>query len=136
MDFTTFRADLRAWLSDTLPLVDVELPVVAFLPDDIAELPVVVIGRTGMIASEGVMATFTVWVDLVGRRLADEDAQVELDTLGDGLLAALSVLPANMHLLGIDPQIVTIAGLEYPVHRATVAVDDRLICALPTRRTA
>ena len=66
------------------------VPVYWWLPDDPAHLPCHVVGRPAVRESvtPGV-ATLELPVTLLGRRIADEDAQAQLDALGDELLKVL-----------------------------------------------
>src|SRR5262245_20718631 len=103
-------------------------PVYTFLPDDIAELPCLVVGRPTMRESRTAgVSTQTLTVTLLGRRISDEDSHFELDTLGDELYANLggtkSVHHGRLHLRCtlFVPGTVTVAGQEMPAYLADVA---------------
>jgi hypothetical protein len=103
------------------------IPVYLWLPDDVAHLPVHVVGRPA-IRESGTAAVLTMelGVTLLGRRISDDDAQAELDALADELMKTLggtrSREVGGMHLrcVGMDPGTVTVAGSEIPAYVATV----------------
>jgi hypothetical protein len=104
------------------------LPTYGYLPDDVAHLPCHVIGRPSMreFDTKGVM-TLTLDVTLLGRRISDEDSQMELDVLADQLFIALggtrSVKVDDSHLRCelMLPGTVIVAGLECPAYIASVS---------------
>lgn len=103
------------------------IPVYRYLPDDVAHLPCHVVGRPAL--REGLtpaVGTLELTVNLVGRRLNDDDAQAELDALADELVAALGgtrnvqVDGSYLRATSVDPATVTVAGQEYPCYLLTV----------------
>ena len=104
------------------------LATYSYLPDDVAHLPCHVIGRPSMreFDTKGVM-TMTLDVTLLGRRISDEDSQMELDVLADQLFVALggtrNVKVDQGHLrCGLMlPGTVLVAGVEYPAYIASVS---------------
>ena len=69
-------------------------------------------------------------VTLLGRRIADEDAQAQLDALGDELLKVLGgsknrqVNSLFLRCTSLDPGTVFVAGVEIPAYVATVDTED------------
>ena len=107
------------------------VPVYWFLPDDPAHLPCNVVGRPNVRESgtPGV-STLELAVTLIGRRVADEDAQAQLDALGDELLKVLGgsknrqVNHLFLRCTSLDAGTVFVAGTEYPAYLATVDTED------------
>lgn len=107
------------------------VPVYGYLPDDVAHLPCHVVGRpTVRESGTPAVMTMTLDVSLLGRRISDEDSQMELDTLADQLFVLLggtrNVTVANnnrMHCTGLLPATVMVAGNEMPAYIASVAMD-------------
>jgi hypothetical protein len=62
------------------------VPVYGYLPDDVAHLPCLAVGRPSA-RDSGTPAVMTMTLDatLLGRRISDEDSQAELDALADEL---------------------------------------------------
>ena len=114
-------------------LLEVEgsVPVYAYLPDDPAHVPCYVVGRPSINESDlAAVMTVTLDVMVLGRRLADEDAQAELDTLGDeafdivGGTRGVKVLDAQLlRCTNVRPLAVFVAGTEMPAYALTVAID-------------
>ena len=107
------------------------VPVYWWLPDDVAHLPCHVVGRPSVRESvtPGV-ATLELPVTLLGRRVADEDAQAQLDALGDELLKVLGgsknrqVNGLFLRCTVLDPATAFVAGVEIPAYVATVDSED------------
>jgi hypothetical protein len=105
-------------------------PVYPYLPDDIAHVPVLVVGRPSARES-GIPAVMILELDvtLLGRRIADDDAQAELDAYGDELWFALGgtrgrkVGDSHLACRLVTPGTVLVAGLEHPAYIATVSTD-------------
>jgi hypothetical protein len=120
-----FRRQLRDLLRSEGPV-----PVYGYLPDDVAHLPVCVVGRPSTVES-GTPAVMTQSLDvmLLGRRIADEDAQTELDGLGDEIFEVLGAtrgvkVGADMfRCLEVRSGTVSVAGQEIPAYSFTVARD-------------
>lgn len=125
MIITDFRAAVVDVLTSTA-----SVPVIGFLPDDVAELPVLVVGRPS-IREAGIKALMALSLDvtLLGRRISDDDSQAELDALADELFTNLGGtrnVKSNDLMLRctlILPATVLVAGLEYPAYLATVTTD-------------
>lgn len=107
------------------------LPVYGFLPDDVAHLPCYVVGRPNIVES-GTSAVMTVVMDVLvlGRRVADEDAQAELDGYGDEAFNILGgtrgTKIADGQLLAcrrVTPATVNVAGLEIACYSLSVDTD-------------
>ena len=107
------------------------VPVYWWLPDDVAHLPCHVVGRPSVRESvtPGV-ATLELPVTLLGRRVSDEDAQAQLDALGDELLKVLGgsknrkVNGLFLRCTVLDPATAFVAGTEIPAYVATVDSED------------
>lgn len=106
------------------------VPVYGYLPDDVAHLPCHVVGRP-TITESGTPALMTLSLDisLLGRRIADEDSQAELDAYADQLFDLLggtrSIRTGDIHLrcTGLLPATVFVAGNEMPAYIASVSMD-------------
>ena len=106
------------------------LPVYGYLPDDVAHLPVYVVGRVS-INESGTPAVMTLSLDvyLLGRRISDEDSQAELDAYGDELFdllggtRAVKVDDQAIRCTVLTAATVTVAGTEIAAYAATVAMD-------------
>lgn len=107
------------------------LPVYGYLPDDVAHLPCYVVGRPN-IAESGISAVMTVSMDVIvlGRRVADEDAQAELDGYGDEAFDVLGctrgVKIADGQLLAcrsVTAATVVVAGMDIPCYSLSVDTD-------------
>ena len=76
------------------------------------------------------VATLELPVTLLGRRIADEDAQAQLDAFGDELLKVLGgsknrqVNGLFLRCTSLDPGTVFVAGTEIPAYVATVDTED------------
>jgi hypothetical protein len=106
------------------------VPVYRYLPDDVAHLPCIVVGRpTIREASQPAVMTLTLDVTLLGRRISDEDSQAELDALGDQLFEmfggtrGLKVDDGHLHCTNLRPGTVAVAGQEMPAYIVTVSQD-------------
>ena len=123
---STFIVDARTAVSELLRM-NCSAPVYTFLPDDVAHLPCLVVGRPSIRESRTAgVSTLTLTVTLLGRRIADEDAQRELDVLGDELFAVLGGTK-NIRSQGIAlrctnfvPGTIAVAGQEMPAYLADV----------------
>ena len=119
-----FRRAVTALVATT------KVPTYGWLPDSPAELPCQVVGRPSLRESgtAGVM-TATLDVTLLGRRISDEDSQMELDTLADQLFLALGgtknmrvgelIVRCTLFLPGTVP----VAELTYPAYIASVSTE-------------
>ena len=91
-----------------------------WFPDDVGEVPCVVVGRPTLrfVSMQGA-ATFPVIV--VGRNLTD-DAQAELDTLTDELAGQLfkGVPGLTVRVIAVDPAVESIGGSDFPVYVITL----------------
>jgi hypothetical protein len=108
----------------------VGLATYTYLPDDVAHLPCLVVGRPSIRESftSGVMGV-ELDVTLLGRRISDEDSQAELDAYADQLFDVLggtrnvSIDGAFYRCTLFVPGTVLVAGLEYPAYIATVTTE-------------
>jgi hypothetical protein len=129
-------ADTRTAIFDHLAgwpsLADV--PVLGVLPDDINEVPCVVVGRPSLSPSpEVAIDQIDTGVFVVGRRINDTAAQPELEQLADQVLLALyaplvAVPGGAAFELRADPQTVTVAALEHPCYLVTVSTPSPQPC--------
>lgn len=107
------------------------IPVYWWLPDDPAHCPCHVVGRPTVRESvtPGV-ATLELGVTLLGRRISDPDAQMELLALGDELLKVLGgsknreVNGLYLRCTTLDPGTASVAGVEIPAYVAVVDTED------------
>jgi hypothetical protein len=95
------------------------LPCHHFLPDDVAELPCVVVGPPSAEPGD-VRTSWDIDTDVfvLGRRYGDEDSQHELDQYARELANIL--FGANLNVQSIQPRLVTVAGQDIPGYVATV----------------
>lgn len=126
----SFITTLRRQVRDLLR-TEGTLPVYGHLPDDVAHLPCYVVGRPS-ITESGTAAVMTVSMDVIvlGRRVADEDAQAELDGYGDEAFdifgCTRGVKIADGQLLAcrsVTPATVNVAGLDIPCYSLSVDTD-------------
>lgn len=125
-----FITDLRKALTDLLR-AECSVAVYGWLPDDVAHLPVLVVGRPTL--REGFTPSVMRQecdITLLGRRINDEDSQAELDALADETLNALGgtagtkILDSHLVALILErPGTVVVAGNEIPAYLFTVALD-------------
>jgi hypothetical protein len=119
-----FRAQVTELVAGT------GVPTYGWLPDDVAHLPVCVVGRPSLREADTAgMMTMTLDVTLLGRRIADEDAQAELDAQADQLFAVLGGTRnvrtdfGFLRCVGLLPGTVFVAGLECPAYIASVSTE-------------
>lgn len=121
----TMRRMVATLLAETCTV-----PVYTYLPDDPAHIPCLIVGRPSMRETGmPIVMRQTLDVTLLGRRISDEDSQMELDALGDDLFDGLgstrgvkvdtSLLTCRVFL----PGTVIVAGQEFPAYLATVTID-------------
>jgi hypothetical protein len=121
--------DVRRSLAEAVD----ELGVAVFptLPDDVADLPCVVVGRPALSPSETDLPTLAIRtpVYVVGSRVIHEDSQDELDQLTSDVLAAfglnryevdLGSLLIGGRIESASPTMLTIAGQDYPGYIVTI----------------
>jgi hypothetical protein len=128
----TFIVDFRRDVRDLLR-AGCSVPVYGWLPDDVAHLPVIAVGRpSARDAGTPAVMTMTLDVTLVGRRISDEDSQAELDALADELFDTLGCTsgvkvggdePRRIDCHNFRPGTALIAGLDYPAYLFTLTVD-------------
>lgn len=117
----TFREALYRMLVATATV-----PVYRYLPGSADELPCLVVGRPGGGTDPDVSAVVRMSGDVValGRRDNDDDAQAELDALGDYLLdrfwAPDPVEGLAVLLDDVTPSTVEVAGQVVPAYTAAV----------------
>lgn len=103
-------------------------PVYEWMPDDPAHLPCTVVGRPSIReGSSPALMALEVTITLLGRRLADFDAQAELDTLADELFLAFGGTRQHrtngqfLRTTALEPATASVAGLEIPAYLAVIA---------------
>lgn len=117
----TFREVMYRMLVETAPV-----PVYQYLPGSADELPCLVVGRPNGGTDPDVSAVIRMTGDVValGRRDNDDDAQAELDTLGDYLLdrfwAPDPVETLRILLDAVTATTVEVAGQVVPAYTASV----------------
>lgn len=114
-------SDARRRLSRFLHAQEL-LPVYGFVPDDANELPCIVVGPGSLADAETGVYDIDLSVYVLGRRLSDEQAQVELDDLADKVIIALGGTRGrdSFAVTRSTPQIVTVGGTDIPSHNLTV----------------
>jgi hypothetical protein len=101
------------------------LPTRRYVPDDVSELPCIVIGPTSLNPGrEAVVMEASVDVYVIGRRVGDDDSQSELDTYADHVLTILGGTRGRdqFAVQSSRPQLVTVAGVDYPAHVITATI--------------
>lgn len=89
------------------------------LPDDIAILPCVVIGRVRIVFQGsvlGVESTLTVYV--IGSRLTSDETQKDLDVITEKVVGWL--FEADVPLVTVEPTVQTVNSLPHPAYEITV----------------
>lgn len=126
------RAALAAHLRATASLAGVT--VLDVMPDDINDVPCIVIGRPSLAPSrEAQVDQMETTCFVVGRRLNDAGAQPELDALADAVLIAafsrIDGIPSRGAVeVRADPQTVSIGGMEHPVYLVTLTTVEPRPC--------
>ena len=119
-----FRAEVVATLEGAL----VGVPQWDILPDDIAELPCIVVGRpAARQTNTAVVFDLDLQVFVIGRRQQAGGNEAELVALADSVLRALggtrgARTPGGgvISVTRADPRILTIAGQECPAYTVEV----------------
>ena len=122
------RAVVTVLLADTFGR---SYPVYGWLPADTAELPAIVVGRPTLNPDDSLATAvaYTFPILVIGRRIVDDDSQAELDRTTDEVLAALKAFVGGLVLgplhratvSSVEPDVVSIAGDEYPAYRVVVS---------------
>jgi len=100
-------------------LAGAEWPTWTFKPDDVAEVPCFVIERP-VFQIDVQLYVATCAVLTIGRRLNDEDAQVELDLMTEDAMKRLR--GPEVDVQRVEPIVATIADLAYPGYRLDCAI--------------
>jgi len=108
---------VRDKLAAELALADPPWPVYAYKPDNVNEVPAIVIDRPAIDINVQ-HHTFTLAVVVIGRRNGTEDAQVELDETTSWV--ARTVAGPEFAVIRIEPATATVAELTYPAYQITV----------------
>jgi len=90
-----------------------------YVPDDIAVLPCLVTGPVSISESETPTAfDLTTSIFVIGRRISDDDSQIELDSAADGIVALLGGTRgvAGLTVTACTPQLVNIASEDLPAY--------------------
>jgi hypothetical protein len=109
-------------------LRDAPVPVFRYLPASADFVPCLAVGRPALTvdADTSALAALTVPVYALGTTVGDDEAQEELDALGDLLVARYWSPPPveglRAHLTDLDPATVDVAGVTVPVYSASVSV--------------
>jgi hypothetical protein len=112
-----FRSEIKA-LFDSQDV----LPLHHFVPDDVAELPCIVLGPPSLADGEPGTFDLTCEVYVCGRRIGDADSQHELDQYADQIITILGGVKGrhNLAVTAATPQLVPVAGSDIPTYRITV----------------
>lgn len=109
---------IRQKLADAL--VGAPWPAHLYPPDDVAELPCYVIQRPSL-SYDVQFATATTFVDVIGRRLNDDEAQQELDDAADAARQAL--IGPEVAVTACDPIVAVFTGTQTrPAYRLTTLI--------------
>jgi hypothetical protein len=122
--FGRFRAEVLGVLMAELP----DVPLWGTLPDDVNELPCVVVGRPGgRQGRERVVFDLSLQVFVIGRRQQAGASEDELVALADSVFVALGGTRGTKTSGGevvactrVDPRMLTIAGQECPAYTVEV----------------
>jgi len=125
----SFLADFRRLVADVVT-ERCSPPMYRYLPDDVAHLPVIVVGRPSALpGSISAVMRMSLDVTLLGRRISDDDSQAELDAYGDELWFAfggtrgIKVNDEHLACRAVEPGTVIVAALEYPAYTITITLD-------------
>jgi len=124
---------VRAVIATQLQTILPGFPVLRWLPEDVEELPCVVVGRPAYNVSPEITTGYqvTTVVTLVGRRATSDDAQQELDMAMWEVMNALNLFKGFMdgqqryQVTDSVPDLVAIASEEYPCYR--YAIDTQFV---------
>jgi hypothetical protein len=110
---------------------DFPYAVFRYFPDDLAQLPCVVIEQP-RISITNKMAETRLIIDSIGRKISDLDAQNELDEMTEKAISNLRTRPnaraeRQFDLVNVNPGIVRVAGKEYPAYAIEVQFD-KYVC--------
>lgn len=122
--FAEFRFEVVATIVDAMP----DVPVWDVIPDDVNELPCIVVGRPGgRPTAQAVVFDLDLSVFVIGRRQQAGGQEAEVTQLADRLFDALGGTrgcksPAGIVLAitRLDPRMISIAGSEYPAFTVDV----------------
>lgn len=122
--FSEFRSEVVATIARELPTC----PLWPEIPDDVAEVPCVVVGRSGgRTTAQAVVFDLTLVVYVIGRRQQAGQAEDELSTLADQVFLALGGTRGTKGPNGLaiavtrlDPRSLVIAGQECPAYTVEV----------------
>lgn len=118
--FTEFRGAVFDELHDKLA----SAPIWGQIPDDVNEVPCVVVGRPGGQESTGpaIVWDLTLPVHVIGRRTDAGGSEFELLTLLDDVMLALGGTRGthDVRPIRMAPELVPIAGLDWPGYVITV----------------
>lgn len=111
--------ELRVKLANDIDSQDgLPCPVYAYQPDDLNEVPCIVVDRP-LVTVDVQHSVFTIAVVVIGRRDGTEDAQAELDDLA--AWTARVIAGPEFAVQSIAPSIRNVADLVYPTYDITVA---------------
>ena len=123
--FAAFRAEVVATLEAAMP----DVPLWPALPDDVNELPCLVVGLPGAReTATAVVFDLDLTIFVIGRRQHAGGAELELLELTDRVFGVLggtrgtrTPMREVIAVTRVDPRLLTVAGLECPAY--TVAVE-------------
>jgi len=107
------RKQLVAYLST------VDWEVYGFYPDDVTNVPCVVVGRP-TIDLDTQLYAYACPVFVIGRRISDMDSQDELDAVTEEVIRALN--GPDIVVTHVEPAVRVIAELNYPAYVVTCAI--------------
>lgn len=122
--FAEYRTEVVGTLTRELP----DVPLWAIIPDDVAELPCLVVGRPGSRQGrERVVVDLTLQVFVIGRRQQAGGNEDELIALADDVFDALggsrgTKAPGGnvIAVVRVDPRTLSIAGQDCPAYSVEV----------------
>jgi hypothetical protein len=118
--FAAFRNEVIATLVAALP----DVPLWPVIPDDVNELPCVVVGRPGgRQTATAVVFDLDLTVFVLGRRQQAGGSEDELTDLADQVFTALGGTRGTrspggevVSVTRLDPRTLTVAGLDVPAY--------------------
>lgn len=96
-------------------------PVYPYIPEDVNEIPCVVVGRPSidqLLDFQPGDFTTEIPVMVLGSRINDQDAQDQMDLVGDIVIARFYAT----HQFQVTSTLEMVAGLTYPAYTITVSI--------------
>jgi len=110
--------EIRRKIAAELVAAESIWPVYTCKPDDLVEVPSIVVDRP-TVTVDVQHHTFSTPVVVIGRRDGTEDAQSELDEVASW--AARAIASPELAIARIDPSTASVAELTYPAYTVTVS---------------